>query len=95
MTYVNTLKINEQDYNALAELISAHDNDFNRAAYRERRIARADAVKDIDKRYRWDLFWFARRLDPVLTDLIMEHLEETGGNDTHLDSALKRIVQPL
>jgi hypothetical protein len=65
------------------------DNDSNRAIYRDRRIPRGDAVRDIDRRYRWDLYWAAARLTGGMPG------SEEGYDDAHVDTALRSIVAPL
>ncbi len=61
-----------------------------RQAYRDRQIPRGDAVKDIDKRFRWDLYWAAaRHSDTGMPD------STNGYNMDHIDTALRSIVAPL
>lgn len=61
-----------------------------RARYAARDIPRGDAVQDIDKRFRWDLFHAATAGTRMGSDLYA-----AGYNDTHLDTALRSIVSPL
>ena len=76
----------------IAEAIAAtgYDNDTVRARYRARDIPRGDAVQDIDKRFRWDLFHAA---DPQCA--ILRALYDDGCHDAHIDTALRSVVQPL
>lgn len=60
-----------------------------RERYRRRDIPRGDAVQDIDKRFRWDLYWAAARRTGGLPD------STDGYNDAHIDTALRAIVPPL
>lgn len=60
-----------------------------KAAYRERRIPRADSVIDIDKRFRWDLYYAAARKVGGLPD------STNGYNMDHIDTALRHIVPAL
>lgn len=69
-------------------VIGPLDTDATRGAYRSGDFPRADAVKDLDKRYRWDLL-YASRFD------VCGRIYPTGANDTHIDTALRAIVPPL
>jgi hypothetical protein len=68
---------------------TGYDNEEIRDRYRRREIPRGDAVQDIDKRFRWDLYWGAARLAGGLPD------STNGYNDAHIDTALRSIVSPL
>jgi hypothetical protein len=71
----------------LSAALSPLDTDAARDAYRRGDFPRADAVRDLDKRYRWDLYWAAgswRIWD--LPDAI---------TDAHIDTALRTVVRPL
>lgn len=46
----------------------------------------ADKVKDLNKRYRWDLLWLLK-LD--LTEIYKY------ANDSHIDTVLRKLVRPL
>lgn len=76
-------KIAGAQLDAMRAAIGPLDTADNRAAYREGRFARADRTRDVDMRYRWDLYHASRvRLDGDLTD-------------AHIDTALRAIVAPL
>ena len=62
-----------------------------RQAYREGRFPRADRVKDLDARFRWDLFHTVLRRNRRLREVI----ESEDLNDSHIYTALKRIIPPL
>lgn len=62
------------------------DTETMREAYRKGKFPRADKVKDLDKRYRWDLFYIASL--PVQE--LYAYL-----NDDHIDTALRKLVKPL
>jgi len=51
---------------------------------------RSELVKDIDKRYRWDLLNFSNISAKYICDNLYSYL-----NDIHIDTALKSIVKPL
>ena len=79
------MRLTTETVNALAALIGPLDTEETREAYRLGRFPRADKVRDLDKRYRWDLFLAAKAWS-VLTERV---------TDEHLDTALRRIVSPL
>ena len=76
----------------IAERVQAYDTPLNRAAYRTGNIPRADAVKDINKRFRWDILWALPR---AVRQPFFDKAKELGGNDAHIDSLLKSLVAPL
>jgi len=84
---MSNLFVNQEELNTLRSLIAPLDTEQVRQAYRERRFSRADSVKDLDMRYRWDLLW-ASRFSP-------SEIYARGGIDSHIDTALRRIVAPL
>ena len=52
-------------------------------------LTEPELVKDLDTRYRWDLYWMAGGLHGVLPDVTHDY------KDAHIDTALRRIVAPL
>ena len=74
---------------AAIEATGYADDETIRERYRRRDIPRGDAVQDIDKRFRWDLYWAAARQSGGLPD------STDGYNDSHIDTALRAIVAPL
>lgn len=85
------MKIDKETVEAMRDCIAPWDTDERRSAYRERRFPRADAVKDLDTRYRWDLYHASRCVNTVRG--YCEYAEDLTSN--HIDTALRRIVQPL
>jgi hypothetical protein len=73
----------------IRQAISPLDTENIRETYRRRDFPRADAVKDLDKRYRWDLYYAAVRRGASLPD------STTGYTMAHIDTALRSIVAPL
>ncbi|MAK37154.1 MAG: hypothetical protein CMC15_13460 [Flavobacteriaceae bacterium] len=57
--------------------------------YSNGNFARANSVKDLNKRYRWDLFYAATRFEKSFRD------ELTYLQDSHIDTALRNIVTPI
>jgi len=81
------MKISGEVVEAMRERIATLDTDEVRQAYRDGRFPRSEAVKDLNVRYRWDLYHASKCRDVL------------GDDDTlttnHIDTALRRIVQPL
>ena len=96
MAYTKNLKISPELYAELEQTVKPLDHKDHQDAYRKRNIPRADRVKDIDRRYRWDLLWAANR-DRQLrgVETIIDQMYAEGLNDSHIDSALKAIIPPL
>lgn len=84
------MKITPAHLAALRERVSPLDTAERRECYRSGDFPRAELVKDLDKRYRWDLFYAGTAGDWSLVTAIY-----TYANDTHLDTALRSIVAPL
>lgn len=81
------MKVRTEDLNSLAAAIAPLDTAERRETYRAGRFARSDKVRDLDKRYRWDLYWdCAYRLD-------YDQYEDL--KDSHIDTALRALVTPL
>ena len=86
------MKLTLEQVEAMRERIAPLDTAERRQAYREGRFPRAEAVKDLDMRYRWDLYHAGRVSDVFHTGI--------GGDDygltsAHIDTGLRRIVPPL
>lgn len=76
---------------SLADAIHPLDTPERRAMYVSGNFPRADKVKDINKRYRWDMMYtipehFTRFVKPAY---------DLGCNDDHVDTALRRLVPQL
>lgn len=78
--------IDGPDLARLRGAIEPFDTPAERARYVARDFPRAHIVRDLDRRYRWDLFWRAHG---------MEQLTGAYPGDAHIDTALRRIVAPL
>lgn len=81
------VKVTEQHVAALKELIEPVDTDDVREKYRKGEFPRADAVEDLDVRYRWDLFHAVKGYSAFGDD--------HGYNSDHIDTALRSIVTSL
>ena len=75
----------------LATLVAPYDNEANRTRYRNRDIPRADAVKDINKRYRWDIWYAVTRRNREFFDAV----QEVNPSDSHIDTLLRSVVPTL
>lgn len=80
------MKISAQHFEEIRAAIAPLDTEERRTAYRAGDFPRAARVQDLNKRYRWDLFW-AAGVSPQY------HLE--GLTDVHIDTALRSIVRVL
>ena len=81
------MKMTKEHFTALQDLI---DENFLTSEIVERyetgNFPRSSRVKDINKRFRWDLFWSVR----------LEWKVEAGTYfDNHIDTALKKIVPTI
>ena len=84
------MKMTPALFNLLRAEIERYDTPSRRAAYREGRYPRADRTRDLNMRYRWDLLWAVHGLLP---DTLRGELNDL--RDTHIDTALRRIVAQL
>lgn len=76
---------------AIQKAIEPLDTENARQAYREGNFQRAELCKDVDMRYRWDLFWAARTSYPNLINPVLD----AGYKDSDIDTALRSIVKEL
>jgi len=83
------MKMAAPDFEALKAAIEPLDTELNRSRYLKGEFPRAELVKDLDTRYRWDLYWAAGGIHRILPDV--EHDYKTA----HIDTALRNIVAPL
>ena len=77
------MKVTPEHLATMRKVIAPLDTEERRERYRRREIPRGDLVQDIDKRYRFDLFYGAGAP------------ESRNYADAHLDTALRKIVRPL
>ena len=78
-------KITDIDVNKMGDAIHPLDTETVRDAYRRGDFPRAEMVKDLDRRYRWDLLWAAGGWRIIPNDV----------TDAHIDTALRKIVPVL
>ena len=84
------MKLTKEHPDQLAAVVpldtEALDTEALRTTYRSGQFHNADKVKDLNKRYRWDLLWLLK-LD--LTEIYKY------ANDSHIDTVLRKLVKPL
>lgn len=80
------MKVTPEHFETLKAAIEPLDKEEYREQYRQRKIARADTVRDINVRYRWDLYYFAAKQVGGLPD------STNGYKMNHIDTALRKIV---
>lgn len=84
------MKVTPDHARAFEEAIKPLDTPELRAKYRVGDFPRSDFVTDLDKRYRWDLFWLAQEV-PQVRDI----MTRTVYKEAHLDPVLRRCVRSL
>ncbi len=80
------MKVSAEHLSVIAAAIGPLDTPERRACYLGGDFPRADVVRDLGKRYRWDLYWSAVRAGHSLPD------STDGYNDAHIDTALRHIL---
>jgi hypothetical protein len=83
------MTITTDHLNHMRAAIVPLDTPERREAYRTGNFPRADKVKDLNTRYRYDLL-YASGLNPWLCSTVYSY-----ANDTHIATALKAIVPQL
>lgn len=85
------MKIKPEHYSELESKIVAFINTNREAVLAHREALKADArVRDLDKRFRWDLSRAAGITSVWMCDVLYPYM-----NDDHIDTALRRIVSEL
>jgi hypothetical protein len=85
------MKITTEHFNTLAEAIAPHDTEWRREQYRTGSFPRAALVNDLNKRYRWDLYWTAKEC----AGYDGSETWPSGYADAHIDTALRTIIPAL
>lgn len=83
------MKMTQAHFDLIKERVEEMDTEGARSQYRSGDFPRADLVQDVNKRYRWDLYWAAARWHGSMPD------STNGYNDAHIYTALRRIVPDL
>lgn len=79
------MKVSTVHMQIIAKAIEPLDTPERRRVYLSGDFLRADQVQDLNKRYRWDLFFAAG----------LGHLSFPDYKDAHIDTVLRRFVPPL
>jgi hypothetical protein len=82
------MKASPELFARIKAAITPLDTEATRQEYRDGEFPRCYTVKNLDERYRWDLFWAIDR--HVTYGCSDEQL-----NDNHIDTMLRSIVPPL
>jgi hypothetical protein len=80
------MKVTNEHLEAMRSSIVPLDTDERRQRYINKDFPRSDAVKDLDMRYRWDLFWESGAIASI---------QDMGYANAHIDTALRNIVSSL
>lgn len=83
------MKMDSESYDRLAAFVASKDTPEVRAAYLRGDFPRSELVKDLNKRYRWDLF------HATVPNEFVRGQYDAGLNDSHLYTALKSAVPAL
>jgi len=78
-----------QQVEAVRNAVAPFDTPEQRAKYAARQIPRANTVRDISKRYRWDLYYLAIDGGAMSYDTLRNL------NDSHVDTVLRAVVPAL
>jgi len=86
------MKIKPEHLAKLKALIEPLDTQERRTQYLKGAFYNADKVRDLNKRYRWDLFWDSTvgEKHQTFRDNLWFYMI-----DDHIDTALKSIVKDL
>lgn len=96
------MKVTAEHLAVIRAAVEPLDTPERRERYRAGAFPRADAVQDLDKRYRWDLFHVVNnsiaeqnraRRDPE--PFLSAVLYDAGYHDGHIDTALRAVVPAL
>ena len=86
------MKISDKNYNVLLESAqSLHERWPASLPLHKQKLASDPKVKDVEKRFRWDLLYALAPPSWVVKYLY----DEDGLHDTHIDTALRNIVKEL
>lgn len=75
-------------YNEMRDRIKAKN--VNIAEYRNHLLTIQHQIKDIEKRVRWDLMWMS-----IDSRWVCDNIYSLGMHDSHIDTALRKIVGEL
>lgn len=84
------MKITPTHLESLTQALTPLDTPERRAQYASGEFPRADAVTDLNKRYRWDLLFATGPFSREWTTEVYKYAD-----DTHIDTALRSVIKPL
>jgi hypothetical protein len=84
------MKFSNSDYHTLlsafTDLFKSYDKQLLITKYETGQFIRSELVKDLNKRFMWDLFWYVD--GHKIIDL-------SNYNDSHTETAIKRALKEL
>lgn len=83
------MRATAQQVEAVRLAVSPFDNAERRARYVAGDIPRAETVRDLSKRYRWDTYYLAIDSGAISYDTLRNL------NDAHVDTVLRAVVPAL
>ena len=93
------MKLTPLQVEAMRERIVSLDTEDRREAYRSGLFPRAGECKDVNVRYRWDLFHASRCADVFRTPIggadSIGSMRQADITSDHIDTGLRLIVPPL
>lgn len=89
------MKILPNHLNTLKAHLQPLDTEALRNSYRNKQFPNADLVKDLDRRYRWDLLYFSKLKIGDGVGIKGDLDLYAYMNDTHIDTALKSFIPNL
>lgn len=89
---MGAMKFSEKDFKFLEEQIKPLDTEERRRRYSEGQFVNPYAVKDLTKRYCWDLFFAAQVLYRQGGGEFYAELWDEDYNDSHIETAVRKIV---
>jgi hypothetical protein len=81
------MKVSDKEVRSLGMAISPFDTQEIRKSYKEGKFARSATTLDLNKRFRWDLYWAAYDRGFRFTT--------EGLSDSNIDTALRKVIAPL
>lgn len=84
------MKIKPEHVETIKGFVSPLDTSERRQRYINGDFPNSASTKDLDKRYRWDLFYANPASAPFACDVLYKY-----SHDEHIDTALRSIVKPL
>jgi hypothetical protein len=89
------MKMTCEHQELLTERIAPHDHAERRQLYIDGDYVNSDRTKNLDRRYRWDLFWtgmkFLKESDPIG----YESFWDADYLNDHIDTFLRKLVPTL